>query len=623
MRKLVAGGNIAGCVMSARLARYPQALAVLCLSISHVAHAQTFPPPIESPVVDDYGVELKSGRYGGLNVSIISIGGDESSSLSRVYAPQNGREMLAQPVTDHHYSIVNLSNIPNQYDPYEVVTVRYPGGSSSFRRKPGASNWTPEYATGATYVSGATWDSWVFTDKYGVRVEHDKVTYPDGREIFGGQVYSSGADPVFVDVADVRNNFGFRLRTTNLSPTFVTQAVNMALNYCHNDLTTQCQGLQSVRSGSVQRSSRTQVNLTNAAGELTQIVLEPIEAFDSEPTCYGPFGQPCQWNGSKWTYYYPSQVIFPGSTSPNIAMSYMRYGTPGSATHNEILVSHVDVNGVSVDYSNIYSPTGSWGGPNGYQVTVSSVAAGQIQLNAHSRSLSVPAWPLGNLNLENVTNGLSQTTSFVYNAMGTVSRATYPEGNGVEYKFDSRYNVTEVIRHPKTGASETATTTRYEYMPSCNVAMQSYCNLPTAVVDPKGNRTEYTYNARGQILTTTGAAPTAGAARPVTTYTYTMRTAYILDSGGGVVAAGSPISMLTRKSECRTTENCAGTADEIVTEYDYGPTSGPNNLLRRGVTVKAVNSAGQMEVHRTCYRYNYFGDKISETSPSAGLASCP
>lgn len=609
--------------MAAKSRFYPHAVTLLSLSAFHPAVAQTFPPPIESPVLDDYGVELKSGRYGGLNVSIISIGGDESSSLSRVYATQNGREMLAQSITDQHYSVVNLSNIPNQYDPYEVVTVRYPGGSGSFRRKPGTSSWTPEYATGATYVSGATWDSWVFTDKYGVRVEHGKVTYPDGREIFGGGTYSTGVDPVIVDVADVRNNFGFRLRTTAQGTTFVTQAINMALNYCNNDLTTSCQGLQSIRAASVERPSRSQVMLTNSAGELTQVLLEAIEAFDSEPTCYGPPGQPCQWNGTKWTYYYPSQVTFPGSVSPNIAMSYMRYGTPGSATHNEILVNHVDIGGISVSYNNAYSPNGSWGGPNGYQVVVSSVAGGQLRVNAHSRSLAIPAWPLANLNLDSVTNGLSQTTSFMYNAMGTVSRVTHPEGNGIEYKFDSRYNVIEVVRHPKPGTSETATTTRYEYMPSCSVATQAYCNLPTAVIDPRGNRADYTYNSSGQVLTMTGAPPTAGAARPVTRYTYTMRTAYILDSSGGTVAAGSPISMLTRKSECRTTENCVGTTDEVVTEYDYGPTSGPNNLLRRGVTVTAANSAGQMEVHRTCYRYNYFGDKVSETSPNAGLTSCP
>lgn len=605
-----------------RLNVFSYTFAILSFCSLYPAEAQTFPLPIENPVLDEYGMELKSGRYGGLSVSIISIGGDESSSLSRVYAPQNGREILAQPITNRHYSVVNLSNTPNLNDPYEVVTIGYPGGSSSFRRKAGTSTWSPEYATGATFVSDATWTTWVFTDKYGIKVEPGKITYPDGREIFGGGTYTSGVDPIFVDTIDIRNNFGFRLRTTNQNSTFAIQAVNMALNYCNNDLTAQCPGLQSVRTASVQRPSRSQVKLTNAAGELTQITLEPIEAFDSEPTCYGGPG-PCQWNGIKWIYYYPTQVTFPGSAGPDIVISYMRYGTPGTATHNEILVDHLDVNGISVDYFNSYSPNGSWGGQNGYQVNVSSVAGGQPRLSAQSRSISAGAWPMSNLNLDILTENPSRTTSFGYNAMGTVSAASYPGGISVEYKFDNRYNVEQVIRHPKPGSGEDPTITKYEYMLLCSIDTQSYCNLPAAVIDPKDNRTEYTYNSRGQILTMTAPAPTAGDVRPVTTYSYTMRTAYILDGSGGTVAAGSPISMLTRKSECRTMQNCVGTADEIVTDYDYGPTSGPNNLLRRGMTVTAANSAGQTEVHRTCYRYNYFGDQISVTSPRAGLASCP
>ncbi len=589
------------------------------------AEAQTLPPPIENPVLDNHGVELKSGRYGGLSVSLISIGSDQSS-LSRVYAPQNGREMLTQAITNHHYSIDNHSNAPNARDDYEVVTIRHPKGSSSFRRKPGTLSWSPDYATGEIFVSGQNhWDNWVFTDKYGTKVQDNRITYPDGREILGAGTSSRGNLPVVGDIFDVRNNFGFRLRTTNQRPEFVIQAINMASDYCDTDLTKQCQGLQSARSALVQRPSRSQVVLTNAAGDSTQVTLEPIEAFDSEPTCLrtNP-NDPCQWHGIKWTHYYLSQVIFSGSTSPDIAMSYMIAGLEsGSATHNEILVDHLNVNGISVDYNSDLWPAGNWGGPNGYFISVSSMAGGQRQLSGYSRSVTVPAWPPSNLNLESVRNGLSQTTSFLYNAMGDVSKATYPEGNAIEYKFGDRYNVTEVIRHPKPGSGGAAMTTRYEYMPSCSTATQNYCNLPTSVIDPRGNRTDYTYNSRGQILTSTGAAPTPGSTRQVTTYTYTMRTAFILDSNGAAVAAGSPISMLTRKSECLITENCAGTADEVVTEYDYGPTSGPNNLLLRGVTVTAANSAGQMEVNRTCYGYNYFGEKISETRPKAGLTVCP
>ncbi|NCP12216.1 MAG: hypothetical protein GW859_09770, partial [Sphingomonadales bacterium] len=59
-------------------------------------------------------------------------------------------------------------------------------------------------------------------------------------------------------------------------------------------------------------------------------------------------------------------------------------------------------------------------------------------------------------------------------------------------------------------------------------------------------------------------------------------------------------------------------ADEVVTDYDYGPNSGPNNLWLRGVAVTADGTT-----LRTCYGYDANGRKISETQPNANLGSCP
>jgi YD repeat-containing protein len=63
---------------------------------------------------------------------------------------------------------------------------------------------------------------------------------------------------------------------------------------------------------------------------------------------------------------------------------------------------------------------------------------------------------------------------------------------------------------------------------------------------------------------------------------------------------------------------CAQPSDEVLTTYDYGPDSGPNNLLLRG---KAVTADGKTA--RTCYAYDALGNKISETSANAQLANCP
>lgn len=55
------------------------------------------------------------------------------------------------------------------------------------------------------------------------------------------------------------------------------------------------------------------------------------------------------------------------------------------------------------------------------------------------------------------------------------------------------------------------------------------------------------------------------------------------------------------------------------TVYDYGPDGVPNNLLLRGVVTDAAPGGLSS---RTCYAYDALANKISETSPRAGLTSC-
>jgi YD repeat-containing protein len=85
---------------------------------------------------------------------------------------------------------------------------------------------------------------------------------------------------------------------------------------------------------------------------------------------------------------------------------------------------------------------------------------------------------------------------------------------------------------------------------------------------------------------------------------------------------------MTATSLCRTSaatgnpaSPCATAGDEVRTDYDYGPDSGPNNLLLRGQTVTSTDG-GVTTVLRTCYGYDGQGNRISETQPRADLASC-
>lgn len=151
------------------------------------------------------------------------------------------------------------------------------------------------------------------------------------------------------------------------------------------------------------------------------------------------------------------------------------------------------------------------------------------------------------------------------------------------------------------------------------------CNKPIARIDANGNQTDYTYDpAHGGVLTETLPADANGV-RPQTRYTYVQRTAWLRTSGGGYAASPYPVWLLASRASCKTTaasgNGCAGgPSDEVVTLYEYGPNSGPNNLLLRGMVEDATGAA-----LRTCYAYDGRGNRISETRPggTSGLQVCP
>lgn len=191
-----------------------------------------------------------------------------------------------------------------------------------------------------------------------------------------------------------------------------------------------------------------------------------------------------------------------------------------------------------------------------------------------------------------------------------------PEGNGVGAGFNSRNNRTSQSVGGKNGGVLSIGAT---YDGVC--ANLITCNRPKTTTDANGNATVYDYDpVHGGIRTRTG--PAVGGISPQTRYEYVQRYARLKNASGGHDPAATPIWVLAREKFCRTTQGSAsgctgGAVDEVVTDYDYGPDSGPNNLLVRGI---AVTADGQ--TRRTCFAYDPMGRKISETKPRAGLASC-
>lgn len=201
----------------------------------------------------------------------------------------------------------------------------------------------------------------------------------------------------------------------------------------------------------------------------------------------------------------------------------------------------------------------------------------------------------------------------------------FPEGG----KYLAEYNgpllgVTKETLVPKPGSSLPNRVKTLTYSPTgCGApATRQNCGKPLSIVDPNGNETDYTYYDFGSVKTEWSPAPSTGAARPLKTYGYTQLYAYVKNASGAMVQASASIWKLTSETQCQsapgaTTPVCDASATQITTTYQYGGTSSVNTLLLRGKVV----DAGGLNL-RTCYGYDGQGNKIWESSPRAGLASC-
>jgi YD repeat-containing protein len=200
---------------------------------------------------------------------------------------------------------------------------------------------------------------------------------------------------------------------------------------------------------------------------------------------------------------------------------------------------------------------------------------------------------------------------------------TNPEGMRYEWLYQPNRLAPAGHRViPKGGSATSAISTTLAIADTCSNRVT--CNLPSSSTDARGNRTDYIYDpVHGGVLSETGPADSNGI-RPVKRSSYVQRYAWLKNGAGGYDRASSPIWLLSQVRICRSSATqgnacAAGSDDEVVTSYEYGPDDGSagNNLLLRGIAVTADG-----RTLRTCYGYDSLGNRISETKPRAGLAVC-
>src|SRR6185503_7224566 len=118
-------------------------------------------------------------------------------------------------------------------------------------------------------------------------------------------------------------------------------------------------------------------------------------------------------------------------------------------------------------------------------------------------------------------DALGQVSSNSYDSRQRLKRATFPEGNSLEYEYDARNNTTKITTHPKPGSSLPDAIQQWTYVEGPTVATCSThatCNKVATEGDFRGNLISYAYNPDRQVRQIT--YPTVNGEIPKTNYCY-------------------------------------------------------------------------------------------------------
>lgn len=218
----------------------------------------------------------------------------------------------------------------------------------------------------------------------------------------------------------------------------------------------------------------------------------------------------------------------------------------------------------------------------------------------------------GTISQDQPVGGSALSITYGYNSKSQLTsiKVTGTTTSETDYSYDARGNLNQV-RLISTTPGTPADILQNAVFPSTCTNVKT-CNKPSSVTDGRGNTTDYTYDANsGQVATVTLPAPTAGAVRPQTRYTFAQQSAQY-KNGSGTIISGSPVWMLTNTSACATLSTCAGTADEVKETVTYDVNHGLlPSFVSKGDGTGALTATN-------AYTYTGTGDVNTVDGPLAG-----
>ena len=459
-----------------------------------------------------------------------------------------------------------------------------------------------------------------------------KIIKPNGEVIT--YVYSvftnNSADPINrmtvhnYSLEYIKNNYGYELKYLGTSPgqsikigsdtvsgNEIYVLFNSAYEYC-SDTAISC-------------------NFVNSWPYLTHDGLQTTDTSSGFTSWTTSGGQTYRVNiAAGWT---SDTLIYPDGTSETFNYDpsmFMPDGDSGcyavSAFDQGVAVGPVCPGNYVTSYSNQY---GTWHYARSFPLRASGsykyIDMATTVTNPNGESISVENLPEGQLLYKK--DGLGRITNYQSTPLGgiggeTLTGITFPSGRTNSYQYDANGNVIKFTDTPASPDSSAPLVTGATYPTNCDPS-SNICDKPISVTAPGGGTTNYTYNGQGGILTRMGPAPTPGAPRPLVVTTWTQHDGVTLNASGALVPNNAPIWQINSETECQTVAGsnnpvCDATASQRVTTYQYGAAGTPLALQVKGVL---VNSGGLTLA--TCYTYDKFGRKSSETSPNAGVSTCP
>ncbi|MDH4745763.1 RHS repeat protein [Sphingomonas sp. CBMAI 2297] len=554
------------------------ALAVPQMALAQPADPRGLPAPMNE-AIDSNHVDLGSGRlaydYPGPAI------GPKDLNLSLTYL-----YLLESPSRTNFTGVMEQGNPISQMgpSPYTITL----GRRTVVFLKTTNGNILPYKIHGGETLSGN-----VFTDYDGTiavfsvaatnpnRWYVSSITKPNGEQLIFTYDTSPSGIPM---LRRVTSNAGFALNIAYSAYGNSVTAYNMAVDYCPAPSTVACS------------HSTNWPSMTGFNGTLTDNLGRQMYVY------------------AGWA---SAQIKSPEQVATGVGTTNVTYGQSSPGWPNTV---YGNADGGKV--TSIQTPSGTWSYT--YKSDLNA-PVGSTRVNwakrtdPNGRIFEVATYSGG---LSYRKDELGRESSWVldqdFNYAGRIKEGTLPEGNKVAYTYDGRGNITQVVTTPKPGSGQAATTQIASFPSVC--ASASSCNQPDYIVDANGNRTDYGYYAWGGIKSELG--PSVNGVRPLKRWEYVQLYAYVKNASGALVAAGPPIWRPSREIVCKETINatqdgCASPADELVTQYEYGVPGTANSLWLRGVVQDATGTPA-----RTCYSYDNFGNRISETKPRAGLASC-